>query len=108
MNLKVERLNCLLAHVRKLGGPSANMAPVAAKLCREDYNSLLAALKFLEKNSEPLGKGKGAPLQDKPLEKVQEGQASQRHLEEKGPSLEKAAITAQLSWKRQKAEAGKQ
>ena len=89
VNLKVERLNCLLAHVRKLGGPSANMAPVAAKLCREDYNSLLAALKFLEKNSEPLGKGKGAPLQDKPLEKVQEGQPLQGILKRKGP-VEKA------------------
>ena len=63
VNLKVERLNCLLAHVRKLGGETANMSPIAAKLCREEYNTLLAALKFLEKNPGPLEKGDGTPLQ---------------------------------------------
>jgi hypothetical protein len=40
-NLKVERLNCLLAHVRKLGRDSKTLMPVAAKLTRDQYHELL-------------------------------------------------------------------
>ena len=86
-----------MAHVRKLGGVNANMSPIAVKLCREEYNSLLAALKLLDKSSEPLEKGDGAPLQDKslekvkPLVKVKEEQPLKGILKRKGPPLEKAA-----------------
>jgi hypothetical protein len=47
-NLKVERLNCLLAHVRKLGRDSRALMPVAAKLTRDQCHELLVGLKKLK------------------------------------------------------------
>jgi len=47
-NLKVERLNCLLAHVRKLGRDSKSLMPVAAKPTRDQYHELLVGLKKLK------------------------------------------------------------
>lgn len=44
----MERLNCLLAHVRKLGKDSKALMPVAAKLTRDQYHELLVGLKKLK------------------------------------------------------------
>ena len=46
-NLKVERINCVLTHVRKLGRDK-NFTYIAAKLVKEDYLKLLDGLKLLE------------------------------------------------------------
>ena len=47
-NLKVERLNCLLTHVRKLGRDSKSLMPVAAKLTRDQYHELLVGLEKVQ------------------------------------------------------------
>ena len=47
-NLKVERLNCLLAHVRKLGRDSKSLMPVAAKLTRDQCHELLVGLEKVQ------------------------------------------------------------
>ena len=69
-NLKLERLNCILFHVRKLGRESLTAA--ASKLNREDYTKLQQALKLLDLPSA--------------LEKA----TSKSSLEKEPPALEKA------------------
>ena len=47
-NLKLERLTCMLAHVRKVGRDSTCLTPIAAKLTRLEYNTLMDALKLMQ------------------------------------------------------------
>ena len=47
-SLKVERLNCMLAHVRKLARPNADIGAVVGKLTSTEYVKLKAGLEQLE------------------------------------------------------------
>ena len=47
-SLKVERLNCMLAHVRKLARPNADIGAVVGKLTSAEYVKLKAGLEQLE------------------------------------------------------------
>ena len=58
VNLKLQRLTCLLAHVRKVGRDASCLSPIAAKLNRQEYTMLLDSLKLME--LPPLEKGDGA------------------------------------------------
>ena len=47
-NLKIERFNCLLKHVRMLGRSKAALGPAVCQLAKSEYTSLLAGLEKLQ------------------------------------------------------------
>ena len=76
-NLRMERISCILFHVRKLGRDGLTSA--AAKLCRDDFSLLQQGLKLLEipdalekvpkPVARPLEKGRAAENSNRKLKK---------------------------------------
>ena len=57
-NLKVERLNCLLTHCRKLQGDTSSLTAVAGKLTRLQYQALMEGLEKLKVSNDKAGSKK--------------------------------------------------
>ena len=83
-NLKVERLNCMLAHVRKLARPNTDNGPVVAKLTASEYAKLKAGLEQLELDG--LEKPIKLPVEEAPTEALEKASSSKAPAE----ALEKA------------------
>ena len=59
-NLKIERFNCMLKHVRQLGRNRAALGPAVCQLTKHEYTSLLAGLEKLKLQAQE-GKGDKGP-----------------------------------------------
>ena len=86
-NLKIERFNCLLKHVRMLGRSKAALGPAVCQLTKGEYTSLLAGLEKLqlpqEKVKEPEKKketAKKREVEEKAKEEEVETGKSKRKL----------------------------
>ena len=77
-NLKLERLTCILAHVRKMGKENLNVA--AAKLTRDEFIKLQKGLALLDMSS-ALEKAKAVESQKKDLENAKSLERDQKALE---------------------------
>ena len=73
-NLKVERLNCMLAHVRKLARPNADNGPVVAKLTASEYVKLKAGFEQLDLDG--LEKPIKLPVEEAPTEALEKATSS--------------------------------
>ena len=81
-NLKMERLSCILFHVRKLGREGLTAA--AAKLCRDDFSLLQKGLQLLEF---PDALEKAAKPMALPLEKGREAEDSKKKLKKENSDV---------------------
>ena len=86
-NLKIERFNCLLKHVRMLGRSKTALGPAVCQLTKNEYTSLLAGLEKLqlpkEKVEEPEKKketAKKREVEEKAKEEEVETGKSKRKL----------------------------
>ena len=90
-NLKVERLNCMLAHVRKLGRPNADIGPVVGKLTSAEYVKLKAGLEQLQ--LEGLEKPIELPVEKAPAEALEKASSSSPQLGEKSGKAKRKLTT---------------
>ena len=81
-NLRMERISCILFHVRKLGREGATAA--AAKLCRDDFPLLQQGLRLLEIPDALEKAPKPVAL---PLEKGREAEDSRRKLKKENSDV---------------------
>ena len=81
-NLRMERISCILFHVRKLGREGATAA--AAKLCRDDFSLLQQGLRLLEIPDALEKAPKPVAL---PLEKGREAEDSRRKLKKENSDV---------------------
>ena len=88
-NLKVERLNCMLAHVRKLARPNADIGPVVGKLTSAEYVKLKAQqLEGLEKPIE-LPAEEDPAVEKAPAEALEKASSSNPQGEKSGKAKRK-------------------
>ena len=90
-NLKVERLNCMLAHVRKLARPNADIGPVVGKLTSAEYVKLKAGLEQLQ--LEGLEKPIELPVEKAPAEALEKASSSSPQLGEKSGKAKRKLTT---------------
>ena len=76
-NLKIERLNCLLKHVRQLGRNTNALGPAVCQLTRLEYQSLLEGLEKLQAPGPNADPGDAEP-EDPGSEHVEQEEEEQR------------------------------
>ena len=90
-NLKVERLNCMLAHVRKLARPNADIGPVVGKLTSAEYVKLKAGFEQLQ--LEGLEKPTELPVEKAPAEALEKASSSSHQQGEKSGKAKRKLTT---------------
>ena len=77
-NLKIERLNCMLKHVRQLGRNTNALGPAVCQLTRLEYQSLLEGLEKLQTAPGPNADPGDAEPEDPGSEHVEQEEEEQR------------------------------